>query len=260
MYVDSHCHLNQLKLKHQVSLEDVLREANKLDVHGFLSVATDLSSSKNIQQHSENFHNVWTTAGIHPLHHEVAENWHAELALLAQFAQCVAIGETGLDYFYDKDEVTRMWQREALNYHIQLANQLRKPLIIHTRDAQNDTYNILKDNVKYQKPGVIHCITEDYHFASKFLDLGFYISFSGIVTFKNAQQLRAVVKKIPLDRILIETDSPYLTPEPHRKQSNLPQFVVEVAACIATIKRQPVIDIARQTTENFEKLFSVKVS
>ncbi len=260
MFVDSHCHLSQLKLQQNQTLADVLEAANNENVQGFLSVATDIDNSLAIQQQANTLKNVWVTAGLHPLHPISDPAWHNQLEALALHQSCVAIGETGLDYYYAREKEAQQWQRDALGYHIDLSNKLGKPLVIHTRNAQQHTLDILKANVKSDKPGVIHCFTEDLKLANSFLELGFYISFSGIITFKNAQSLRDVVKQIPLERILIETDSPYLAPEPFRKESNVPQYVVEVAKCISLIKNEPTEHIARQTTVNFENLFDLKIS
>lgn len=257
MFVDSHCHLSQLKLNKNKTLADVIADANNLNVQGFLSVATNIDDALTIQKQPEWLNNVWITAGVHPLHPIEDDSWRAQLKQLAQHKKCIAIGETGLDYYYDKNEDTQLWQRQALRFHIDLANELKKPLVIHTRNAQEDTFNILKSNVKHNKPGVIHCFTEDLELARNFLELGFVLSFSGIITFKNAQNLRDVIKHIPLDKILIETDSPYLAPEPFRQNNNLPQYVVEVARCIAEIKNESIENVAKQTTQNFEALFDV---
>jgi len=258
MLIDSHCHLNQLKLPQDKTLSAILADAQDRGVHGFLSVATDLKSCSEVQKQSLKYPNVWCSAGIHPLHQIESEDWQRSLTKYLSETKCIAVGETGLDYYYQKEKGQHNIQKQCFLSHVQLSQEHHKPLIIHTRDAKKDTLALLNDQSFSDHPGVIHCFTEDLTFAKNILDLGFYISFTGIVTFKNAQSLREVVKYVPIEKLLVETDSPYLTPEPYRRTPNLPQYVIEVAQCIAKLKGVSLSELAHKTTSNFEHLFKIK--
>jgi len=257
MWVDSHCHLSQLKYGQQDNLDAALLRAKNRQVEAFLCVATDIENTRQIQQLCADYDNVCTSAGVHPLNFQQQQQWQLQLQQLARESKCVAIGETGLDFYYAKEPQQQQWQLEAFEYHIELSKQLQKPLIIHTRDARKQTLALLESSNLPEKPGVIHCFTEDIEMAEAFIDLGFYISFSGIVTFKNAQDIQHAMKNIPLERILIETDSPYLAPVPYRGKSNFPEFVVEVGEFIAAQRKLDIATVAAQTSANYYHLFNL---
>lgn len=197
--------------------------------------------------------NIFASVGVHPDYEGVEEPTERQLAELAEHPRVVAIGETGLDYFRLLGDLK--WQRERFRTHIRTARTCRKPLIIHTRAAASDTIAIMQAERAGDAGGVMHCFTESREVASAALDMGFYISFSGIVTFKNAKDIKEVARMVPLDRLLIETDSPYLAPVPHRGRTNEPAWVVHVAAEIARLRGIPLEDVARVTTDNFFTLF-----
>jgi len=257
MWVDSHCHLSQLKFNNDDNLDAALSRARDLKVKAFLCIATDIENTQQIQTLCRDYEDVWTSAGIHPLNFQNEENWQQQLNQLAESADCVAIGETGLDFYYATDKGQQQCQIEAFSYHIELSKKLKKPLIIHTRDARDATLELLKSSNLPEKPGVIHCFTEDLETAKAFVDLGFYISFSGIVTFKNAQPIQNAMKNLPLERILIETDSPYLAPVPVRGKPNFPENVVKVGEFIAQQRKLPIDQVAEITSKNFYSLFNI---
>lgn len=260
MIVDSHCHLDQLRYSDSQTLESLLDEAREKGVSAFLTVATGLESSQVVYKLARQFQDVWCSAGIHPLHTYSRKDWYDYIASFVQKPECLAVGETGLDYYYQHEKTAQDLQRQLLVQHINLSYEHKKPLIIHTRDAKKDTLQSLKNNNLLEKPGVIHCFTEDIPYAKSMLDMGFYISFTGIITFKNASSLREVVNYVPLDRMMVETDSPYLTPEPFRKKSNNPQYVIEVAAMIAKIKHLELEEVSRITSNNFCDLFNAQIN
>lgn len=253
MFVDSHCHLDRLELeKLGMDLPAVLQAAKAQQVEHMLCVSVSLAEFPAMAALVQNYPQVSVSCGEHPLHQTDV----LDVALLQQLAadpKVVAVGETGLDYFYSPD--TKQLQQEAFISHIEVANQLNKPLIVHTRDAKADTLAILRQYQAQRCGGVLHCFTEDWETAKAALDLGFYISFSGIMTFKNADPLREVVKQVPLDRLLIETDSPYLAPVPYRGKTNQPAYVSAVAAAVADIKGVSIEQLAKLTSENFYQLF-----
>ena len=199
------------------------------------------------------FDDVSASCGVHPLDQKDALDIDL-LRKLAVHDKVVAVGETGLDYYYSAE--TKPVQQESFVGHIDVANELAKPLIIHTRDAREDTINLMREHNAQKCGGVLHCFTEDLDMATKAMDMGFYISISGIVTFRNAEQLRDVVKHVPLDRLLIETDSPYLAPVPHRGKTNQPAYVQDVAYFIAELKGISYKELATATTDNFYRLFN----
>lgn len=252
--VDSHCHLDSLNFSEK-SIDDVLNEAYRRDVKHCLSVATTLSGYKSMRQALMPYKKVVSfSCGVHPLNLE-DEAFDRELfADLAQQENVIALGETGLDYYYQKDNIEL--QQAAFREHIRLGRQLNKPIIVHTREARQDTLSILKEEQVLS--GVLHCFTEDIDTAKQLLDLGFYISFSGIITFKNAQPLREVARYVPLDRILIETDSPYLAPVPYRGKENQPAYVRDVAEYLSILKGVSLDELATQTTDNFCQLFTMQ--
>ncbi|WCE30639.1 TatD family hydrolase [Vibrio sp. SCSIO 43137] len=253
MFVDSHCHLDKLDYDalHD-SVADVIQKAKQARVTELLSVGVTLDAFPAMIKLIEQYDEVHASCGVHPL--DVESPFSEQL--LREYAghkKVVAIGETGLDYHYQPE--TAPLQRQRFEQQVDLAVELNKPLIIHTRDAREDTLAILNNGHAEKCGGVIHCFTEDMPFAQKAMELGFYISVSGIVTFRQATELKAVVKELPLDRLLIETDSPYLAPVPHRGKQNQPAYVVEVAQYIAQLKGISLTEVAKKTTDNFRQLF-----
>lgn len=254
MFVDSHCHLDKLD-KSKEELAELLSFARRRGVEHFLCVCVSVNEFPSMLDKVEGLANVSVSCGVHPLHQDEACDY-ASLLAAAQHADVVAIGETGLDYFYSAD--SKDVQLRSFVDHIKVANQLKKPLIIHTRDAREDTINLLKEYKDPATIGVLHCFTESWEMAQEAIELGFYISISGIVTFKTATELQEVVKKLPLERLLIETDSPWLAPVPYRGKQNQPGYVREVAEFIAQLKGISVEKLAEVTTANFYQLFNIK--
>ncbi|WP_130098856.1 metal-dependent hydrolase [Siccibacter turicensis] len=256
--VDSHCHLDGLDyqtLHH--SVDDVLAKAAARDVNFFLAVATTLPGYTAMRELIGQRDNVAFSCGVHPLNQD--EEYDPEtLRELAAHEEVVALGETGLDYFYTPE--TKERQQQSFRHHIRIGRELNKPVIVHTRDAREDTLSILREEKVTDCGGVLHCFTEDRETAGKLLDMGFYISFSGIVTFRNAEQLRDAARYVPLDRLLVETDSPYLAPVPHRGKENQPAYVRDVAEYMAVLKGVSVDELAAATTENFATLFHIDPS
>jgi TatD DNase family protein len=253
--VDSHCHLDRLNFEELgTSLEQVLDNARAKQVEHFLCVSVTLEQFPSMLEKVVNFADVSVSCGVHPLDQKDQLD-KQKLRTLANHNKVVAIGETGLDYYYSSD--THQVQQDSFAGHIDIANELNKPLIIHTRDAKQDTLDIMRAHNAQNCGGVLHCFTEDWDMAKQAIDLGFYISISGIVTFGNASALRDVVKQIPLDRLLIETDSPYLAPVPHRGKTNQPAYVEEVGYFIADLKGIKFSELARATTDNFYQLFNL---
>jgi len=253
LFVDSHCHLDRLKQSPE-SLIETLNFARTRGVEHFLCVCVSVNDYDSMLETVKDFNDVSVSCGVHPLHQDEACSYD-ELLEKASRHEVVAIGETGLDYFYSPE--SKDVQLQSFIDHIKVANETKKPLIIHTRDAREDTINLLKAHKAPHTKGVLHCFTESLEMAEAAMELDFYISISGIVTFNSAQELREVVKAIPLERLLIETDSPWLAPVPHRGKQNQPGYVVEVAEFIAELKGITVAELARITTENFYTLFSL---
>lgn len=253
MLVDSHCHLDRLDYdKKHNDLSDVINKAQSKGIMHFLSVCVTLKDYPAMAALIAPFKQISSSCGIHPLHKEEV----VDEALLLQYASAdnvVAIGETGLDFFYAAE--SKEWQIDAFRKQIRVAKQLNKPLIIHTRDARQETLDILREEGAEQVGGVLHCFTESLEMAEEAIKMGFYISVSGIVTFKNAKQLQLVIKALPLDRLLIETDSPYLAPIPHRGQENEPAYAYDVASFVAQLKGVTLEELAAVTTNNFFTLF-----
>jgi TatD DNase family protein len=254
--VDSHCHLDQLDLTpYQGDLSKALMHAENLGVMHFLCVCITLKDFPTMLKTVAPFKNVSVSLGIHPTEQITEEEPTVEeLVRLAKTDKVIAIGETGLDYYRIKEDLT--WQQLRFRRHIQAGIQLNLPIIVHTRQAQTDTIAILREENAAKVGGIMHCFTEDWSMARQALDLGFYISISGIVTFKNATVIQDVAKKVPLDRLLIETDSPYLAPVPHRGKSNEPAYVRYVAEYIATLRGMDPTALAQCTTDNFFTLFN----
>lgn len=255
MFIDSHCHLDRLDLAEFAGdLAQVVARAKQARVERLLCVSVTLDDFPLMAEKTEPYKQVYLTCGTHPLNQE---NWvdEQQLLQLAQHPRVLAIGETGLDYFYAPE--TKAVQHDSFEKHIRVAKQLNKPLIIHTRDAKQDTLDLLKQTNASEVGGILHCFTEDWDMAEQAIELGFYISFSGIVTFKNATMLKEVAKQIPNDRFLIETDAPYLAPVPHRGKQNQPAYVVEVAKHLASIRGQSIEQIAQYSSDNFNRLFNL---
>ena len=250
--VDSHCHINFDEL-HQ-RLPEILANAKDNQVSHMLCVSVNLEDFPEVRSLSEQYPHIFASVGVHPCYEDVKEPTVDELIEIGQSDNIVAIGETGLDYFRIEDQ-DMTWQRDRFVRHIEAAKELNKPLIIHTRSAADDTMRILKENQADQCRGVMHCFAEDWEVAKKALDLGFYISFSGIVTFKSATQVQEVARKCPIDRVLVETDSPYLAPVPLRGKTNEPAYVRHTAQFVADLKGLSLESLAEATTNNFFELF-----
>lgn len=254
MLVDSHCHLDFPELASQ--LDSVMTLMRENQVAHALCVSVTLEDFPQVRSLAERYPHLYGSVGVHPDYENVGEVSIERLVKLADHPKIVAVGETGLDYFRLKGDLE--WQRERFRCHIRAARQCRKPLIIHTRAAAADTLHIMREERAGEARGVMHCFTESWEVARDAMDLGFYISFSGIVTFKNAQALKDVARKVPLERMLIETDSPYLAPVPHRGKLNQPGLVKHVAEEIARLRGIPFMEVAQATTANFYNLFNVK--
>lgn len=255
MLVDSHCHLDRLKMDKTpgLTIADVVREAAECGVGKMLCVGIDMHNAEAVKQIAETYPNVYASVGVHPL--DVREMiTPEELISAASHSRVVAIGETGLDYYYSQE--SKAVQQESLVMHLQVASQLQLPVIIHTREAREDTLALMREHASRDHAGVMHCFTETWEMAKAAIDMGFYISFSGIVTFRNAAELQEVARKVPLDRMLVETDSPYLAPIPHRGKPNFPKYTREVAEFLAQLKGISYVELADQTTANFHRLFS----
>lgn len=231
-----------------------MQAAHDAQVTQMLCVSVTLADFPTMAEKTANYDNVLLTCGAHPLNQEDKTDYQ-QLLELAQHPRVIAIGETGLDYFYAPE--TKEIQLDSFEKHIKAAIHLNKPLIIHTRDAQQDTLNMLRQHQAGKVGGILHCFTETWEMAQQAIEMGFYISFSGIVTFKNASALREVARRVPDERILIETDAPYLAPVPYRGQQNQPAYVVEVAKHLASIRGQSVEEIAKISRENFQRLFAL---
>ncbi len=256
MLIDSHCHLDRLDLTaHNGDLSLALKAANEQDVQRFLCVCVELAAFPKMITIAEKYEQVWATLGLHPTEEVADEPTIEQLITLAEHPKVIGIGETGLDYY--RCEGDTEWQRERFRKHIQVAKTLKKPLIIHSRMAQADTINILKEEQADTIGGIMHCFTESWEMAKAAIDMGFYISFSGIVTFSNAKTLHEVATKVPLASLLIETDSPYLAPVPYRGKPNEPAYVRYVAERLAILKGVDFSTIASHTTENFHRLFNL---
>ncbi|MBA56210.1 MAG: hydrolase TatD [Pseudomonadales bacterium] len=254
MLVDSHCHLDKLDLSaYGGDLDTALQAAYARQISHILCIGINLENIDDVVQLAERYEPVFASVGVHPLYRESREPTVDELLNIASHPKVVAIGETGLDYFYGEGDL--QWQRDRFLIHIEAARQSGLPLIIHTRGAKQDTLDYLREHGGGAVRGVLHCFTEDLDMAKQAVDMGFMISISGIVTFRNASELRDVVKALPLDRLLVETDAPWLAPVPHRGKKNEPQYVLEVAEKVAEIKAVSLQEVARVTTENFFSIF-----
>jgi TatD DNase family protein len=253
LFVDSHCHLDFPELAAEVdALLGAMREAR---VTHALCVSVDLRDWPRVHALARHHANLYATAGVHPDYPDTEEPTVERLVALAAEPKVVAIGETGLDYFRQEGDLE--WQRERFRTHVRAARVAGRPLVIHTRSAAEDTLRIMAEEGARDAGGVMHCFTETWDVAKAALDLGFHISFSGIVTFRNAADLKEVARRVPLDRLLIETDSPYLAPVPHRGKRNHPALVVHVAEEIARLRGLAVDDVGAVTSANFFRLFRI---
>ena len=251
MLVDSHCHLDFQDLSRR--LPEVLEHMQQNDVGCAVCIGVNLEDFPRVLALAEAHQNFYATVGVHPEYTDAEEPSEAGLVALAGHPKVIAIGETGLDYYWQKDRPE--WQRDRFRRHIRAAITIRKPLVVHMRDSAEDTLNILNEEGAQAVGGVMHCFTETWEIARQALDLGFFISFSGIVTFKNAIAIKEVAQKTPLDRILVETDSPYLAPVPYRGKPNEPAFVRHVAEEVARLRSLSFEQVAEATTANFFNLF-----
>lgn len=251
MFVDSHCHLNFPELKD--NLVAIRASMAENGVNHALCISVTLPDFPQVLALAETYENFYASVGVHPDYENIEEPTIETLIRLAAHPKVIAIGETGLDYFRLTGDLT--WQRERFRTHIRAAIATQKPLIIHTRNAAEDTLNIMREENVQKIGGVMHCFTENLDIALQAIDLGFYISLSGIVTFKNAAQVKEVAQKIPLERMLIETDSPYLAPVPFRGKLNQPAYVKHVAEEIAKLRGISVEEVGNATTTNFFRLF-----
>lgn len=259
MFTDSHCHLSFPELAAQVpTIRQAMAEAS---VDRALCICTTIEEFPVVHGLARQYDNLWATVGVHPENEGVAEPGLNDLVTLGQLPRVLAIGETGLDYYRlgGRSVADMGWQRERFRTHIRAARHIGKPLVVHTRSASSDTLGVLReegeDGSSACAGGVFHCFTETAEVARSALDLGFYISFSGILTFKNAQDLRDIAAFVPLDRLLIETDSPYLAPAPYRGKTNNPSYVRFVAAELARLRACSLEQLAEATSSNFDRLF-----
>lgn len=251
MFVDSHCHLNFPELSQDMAQVQAQMRAN--EVGHALCVSVTLDKFPEVLAIAEQHPNIYASVGVHPDYEDIEEPTVSGLITLADHPRVVAIGETGLDYFRLTGDLS--WQRERFRTHIRASKATGKPLIIHTRNAAEDTLSIMQEEDAAAVGGVMHCFTESWEVAQAAIAMGFYISFSGIVTFKNAQALKAVAQQVPLSSMLIETDSPYLAPIPYRGKTNQPAYVRHVAEEIASLREIPLSTLMQATTQNFFNLF-----
>jgi TatD DNase family protein len=252
MFVDSHCHVNFPELAAQ--MPDILERMKNNGVGRALCVSVNIPDWPGLLKLVEQYDELYASVGVHPDYEDTIEPTVEDLIERSAHPKVIAIGETGLDYYRLTGDLS--WQRERFRRHIRAAKQTQLPLIIHTRSSSQDTLDIMKEEGAQEARGVMHCFTESWEVAQASMDLGFYISFSGIVTFKKATELQEVARRMPLDRILIETDSPYLAPVPHRGKLNDPSKVVHVAEMIATLRSTTVKEIEEASTKNFFNLFN----
>lgn len=255
MLVDSHCHLDRLKLdKYDGDLSAAVAAAEARDIEKMLCVGISVDNVQAVIDCAERFEKVVCSVGVHPLDVEQGLASCEQLVDWSAHPKVVAIGETGLDYYYSQD--SKQVQQDSFAVHLQAAKQAHLPVIVHTRDAREDTLSLIGSEGCQDNAGVLHCFTENWDMARRAMDMNYMISISGIVTFRNAEELRDVVKQVPLDRLLVETDSPYLAPIPYRGKPNEPAYVREVAEFVAELKGISFEELARITTENFYRLFS----
>ena len=252
-FIDSHCHINFHELSENI--HDVLAKMQQNEVEAALCVSVNLADFPQVLALAEQYPHIYASVGVHPDYESSEEPTVERLVDLAQHPKVIAIGETGLDYYRLTGDLD--WQRERFRNHIRASIACGKPLIIHTRSSAEDTLRIMAEEGAEQAGGGMHCFTENWEVAQAALALGFYISFSGIVTFKNALQIKDVAQRVPMDRILIETDAPYLAPVPFRGKLNQPAYVKHVAEEIALLRGMSVAEVGRQTSGNFARLFKL---
>ncbi|QCI24421.1 YchF/TatD family DNA exonuclease [Buchnera aphidicola (Muscaphis stroyani)] len=254
-FIDSHCHIDQLNYsKLHKNVQDVLKKSDENHVKKMLSVTTSIKNFYSSIKLLKSYKSILFSCGIHPLNCHKEINDLNILEKLSHKKNVIALGETGLDYYYSTE--TKKLQKKFFREHIKIAIKLKKPIIIHTRNSINDIIKILKEENSKYCTGVVHSFTEDHDAAFQLLNMGFYISFSGVITFKNSTLLREVVKKIPLEYLLIETDSPYLSPVPYRGKENQPAYLLNIANKIAELKKIDLKTLSYITTKNFYKLFN----
>lgn len=254
MLVDSHCHLDRLKLEpYEGNLTAAIEAAHARGIQQMLCIGISLSNIQDVIDIAQQYPSVLASVGVHPCDVESGMASIDQLLDWAEQPKVVALGETGLDYHYETE--SKALQHESFILHLEAGGKAGLPIVVHTREAREDTLALIKTHGNLEHAGVLHCFTEDWDMARRALDLNYYISISGIVTFKNAEQIREVVRKVPLDRLLVETDSPYLAPVPYRGKPNEPKYVREVAEFIAEVRGMAFADLAQQTTENFYRLF-----
>ena len=256
MFFDSHCHLDRVDLGgFNDSFDELLSTIEQAGCTRMLCIGVNLESFDAMHQRIEPYQHIYCSAGVHPDYEDVQEPTVEQLCALATRDKVVAIGETGLDYFHQSGDLD--WQRERFVTHIEAARECGLPLVIHTRDAREDTLKLLRKHEAHKVGGVLHCFTEDWEMARAAIDLGFYISISGIVTFHQAQNVRDMAQQIPLERLLIETDAPWLSPAPHRGKTNHPGRVKLVAEKLAEIRGESLATLAQATFDNANKLFGL---
>lgn len=257
MLTDSHCHLDKIDLEpFDNDFSKMIAAAEEFDVSQFLCVCIDTEHFQNVLEPAQQYSNIFCSVGVHPTHQESHSPSVDELVELAKHDEVIAIGETGLDYFRCKeDDMT--WQHDMFRNHIRAAIETDKPLIIHTRAAKEDTIRILAEENAEKVGGVMHCFAEDWETAQQAMEMNFYISFSGIVSFNSAKELQEVAKKVPENKFLIETDSPWLAPVPKRGKPNQPAYVKYVAEKMAELRECSYEHIAKVSTENFNRLFRI---
>ena len=257
--IDSHCHINFEGLGER--LPEVMENAQRNQVCRMVAISVDMANYPRVREIAASYDQVFCSVGVHPntpIDGSAGdEPSTTDIVGMAQDPNVVGIGETGLDYFRSQGDLE--WQRERFRRHIDAGRETSLPIIVHTREAAADTLKMLREENTGSATGVIHCFTEDWGFACAALDLGFYLSFSGIVTFKSAREIQVVASKVPIDRILVETDAPYLAPVPYRGKINEPAHVKHTAEFIAELRQEPLEYIAEKTTENFFRLFAKAV-
>ncbi|CAL4323759.1 TatD family hydrolase [Buchnera aphidicola] len=256
--IDSHCHLDQLNsCLLEDKFEKILKRADENYVKKFLTISTSIDNFQKSKKLLKKYKSIFYSCGVHPLHCHKEIKKICQLEQLSLSKRVIGLGETGLDYYYSAE--TKNIQQKFFREHIRIAIKLNKPIIVHTRNAIKDTIKILKQEHAEKCGGILHSFTESEESALKLLEMGFYISFSGIITFKNSIDLRKTLKKIPLEKLLIETDSPYLSPVPHRGKKNQPAYLLDIAKKIAFIKEIHLEELAKITTNNFFKLFNLNL-
>ena len=254
MLVDSHCHLDRIDLTpYDGDLSAAVSSALERGVERMLCISISTENRQAVLDIARAHDNIYASTGIHPLDVKTGTVGAQDLIAWADDPNVIALGETGLDYYYDQE--TKALQQESFVEHLVAGKQAKTPVVVHTRSAKEDTLALIAEHGCLETAGVLHCFTEDWDMAKRAIDLNYYISISGIVTFKNAAELREVAKRIPTDRLLVETDSPYLAPVPYRGKKNEPKYVREVAEFIAELRGVSFAELAEQTTANFDRLF-----